>query len=119
MSNSFQPITLTEENFHTEVLANPYPVLVDFWAPWCGPCRMLSPIIEELAADFEGQVLVGKLNVDEHETIASKYKIQAIPTLLLFQNGQVVDQVVGVASKKVLAEKLNALLQQDIPTQAA
>ena len=113
MSDSSNYVTLTEDNFQSEVLASADPILVDFWAPWCGPCRMLSPIIDELAADFAGQAKIGKLNTDEYAHIASHYNIQTIPTLVFFKDGQVVERVVGVAPKEVLADKLNALLQQN------
>ncbi len=105
-------VTLTDDNFQSEVLASTDPMIVDFWSPWYGPCRMLSPIIEELAADFAGQAKVGKLNVDEYEQLAAHYDIHTVPTLLFFKNGQVVERVVGVASQEVLADKLNVLVQQ-------
>jgi thioredoxin 1 len=104
-------ITLTKENFKNEVLKRPEPVLVDFWASWCGPCRMIAPVIEELAAEFEGRAKVGKVDVDQNGLLAEEYGIRSIPTLLLFKDGQVVDQVVGTVTKGVLAEKLDALLQ--------
>ena len=104
-------ITLTDANFQKEVLENPQPVLVDFWADWCGPCHMIAPAIEELADDFEGQVKVGKVEVDNNQRVAAQYDIRSIPTLLFFKDGQVVDRVVGVVPKKGIAEKLNAFLQ--------
>jgi len=96
----------TDQNFEQEVLNSQKPVLVDFWAPWCGPCQMMGPIIEELAEELEGQVVVGKLNVDENPQMAQKYGIMGIPTLLVFKNGQVVEQFVGVQPKEVLKTSL-------------
>lgn len=84
--------------------------LVDFWAPWCGPCRMIAPVIEELAAEFEGKANICKVNTDEEQDIAVKYGIRSIPTILFFKNGEVVEQMVGAASKQAFADKLNALL---------
>lgn len=103
-------ITLTDENFRTEVLESSTPVLVDFWAPWCGPCRTMGPIIEDLASEFSSRARVGKLNVDDNPKFAAQYGIQSIPTLILFQNGQPVDQVVGVVSKNIIANKIETLL---------
>jgi len=99
----------TDQNFEQEVLNSQKPVLVDFWAPWCGPCQMMGPIIEELAEELEGQVVVGKLNVDENPQMAQKYGIMGIPTLLVFKNGQVVEQFVGVQPKEVLKQALLSL----------
>ncbi|HEY9639071.1 MAG TPA: thioredoxin [Coleofasciculaceae cyanobacterium] len=112
MSNSTSVLTLTDSNFHSEVLTSSQPVLVDFWAPWCGPCRLITPIIEAVAVDFMGQVKVGKLNTDQFDHLATQYGIHAIPTLLIFQNGQVVDEIVGVVAKADLAAKLNTILGQ-------
>jgi len=84
--------------------------LVDFWAPWCGPCRMLAPVIEELAEDFDGKAKICKVNTDEEQDIAVKYGIRSIPSILFFKNGEVVDQMVGAASKDAFADKINALL---------
>jgi thioredoxin 1 len=96
----------TDNSFEAEVLKADKPVLVDFWAPWCGPCRMMAPVIEELADELEGKVIVGKVNVDEHRTYAGKYGIMSIPTLLVFKNGEVVDQVTGVTGKEELEERV-------------
>ncbi len=103
--------TLTDTNFREEVLENKQPVLVDFWADWCGPCHIIAPAIEELADDFDGQVKVGKVEVDNNQRVAAQYDIRSIPTLLFFKDGQVVDRVVGIVPKKGIAEKLNAFLQ--------
>ncbi len=100
-------ITLTDANFDQEVLQSPAPVLVDFWAEWCGPCKMMAPIIDELASDYEGRVKFGKINIDEHQKAATEYGIRAIPTLLIFKNGQVVEQVVGMRSKRDLKANLD------------
>jgi len=100
---------LSDQSFDAEVIKSPSPVLVDFWAPWCGPCRMLAPIIEELSKEYDGKVKVAKINTDENPSIAARYKISAIPTILIFQGGQVVDQLVGVHPKpeiKTLLEKI-------------
>ena len=105
-----QNITLTEENFKSEVLESKKPVLVDFWAEWCGPCRIIAPSIEELANEYEGRAIIGKLNVDEQTNIAGQYGIRSIPTLLFFQNGEVVDQVVGAVPKGAIEDKLKNLV---------
>jgi thioredoxin 1 len=100
-------VTLNEQNFQPQVLDNPQPVLVDFWAAWCGPCRVMSPVVDALAADFAGRATIGKVNVDEQPHLAAQYGIHSIPTLLIFQDGKVVDRAVGVVQKHVLAQKLN------------
>lgn len=104
-------IIVTDANFEAEVLKSNVPVLVDFWAPWCGPCKIYSPIIEEAAKDLEGKgVKIAKMNVDENQGVAGKYGIMSIPTTMFFKNGQPVDQLVGVQSKDKIVEKLKGLM---------
>ncbi len=101
-------IELTNDNFDATV--NEGVVLVDFWAPWCGPCRMIAPVIEELAEEYDGKAKICKVNTDEEQEIAVKFGIRSIPTLIFMKNGEVVDQIVGAQSKQVLADKLDSLL---------
>ncbi len=101
--------TFTETGFQQDVLDSAQPVLVDFWADWCGPCHVMAPVIDELATEFAGRVTVGKVNVDDEPALAVHYGIRSIPTLLLFKQGQVIDRAVGVVPKHALVEKLNAL----------
>ncbi len=103
-------LTITETNFDSEILHSTVPVLVDFWAPWCGPCKMLSPVIDEIADAKVGQVKVAKVNVDDAQALAARYRINSIPALLFFKNGEPVEQLVGAVSKSVLTAKLDSLL---------
>ena len=100
-------IKITKANFESEVLKSDKPVLIDFWARWCGPCRMVGPVIEELAADYAGKAKVGKVNVDEENELASMFRVMSIPTILVFKGGQVVEKAVGVRHKTELAGMLD------------
>jgi len=100
-------VTLTAGNFEQEVLESATPVLVDFWAEWCGPCKMIAPILDELASEYDGKVKVGKVNIDDHQSIATQYGIRAIPTLLIFKDGEVAEQVVGLRSKRDLKANID------------
>jgi thioredoxin 1 len=101
-------VELTNDNFEATVAEGV--TMVDFWAPWCGPCRMIAPVIEELATDFDGKATIAKVNTDEQQDLAVKYGIRSIPAILFFKNGEVVDQMVGAASKEAFAEKINSFL---------
>ena len=103
-------IELTDSNFEEVVLKSDKPVLVDFWAEWCGPCRMVGPVVEELSKEYEGKALIGKLDVDNNPRVATEFGIMSIPALLFFKDGKVVDKQVGAVPKHVLAGKLNAQL---------
>lgn len=105
-----EPIVITANNFATEVLQATSPVLVDFWAPWCGPCRVIGPVVEEMATQYAGQLKVGKLNVDDHPVVAQRYGITGIPALLFFNQGAVVDTVVGAVPKSVLQKHIDTVV---------
>ena len=103
-------LEITSNNFEELVLKNDKPVLIDFWAEWCGPCRMVGPVIDELSNDYKGKAIVGKVNVDNEQEISSRFGIRNIPTILFFKNGEVVDKNVGLSPKKDLARKLDSLM---------
>jgi thioredoxin 1 len=111
MAENGKYVTLTDDNFDTEVLESDQPVLVDFWAEWCGPCKMLEPVVEELAEAYEGRAKIGKLDVDANSEVAMKYNIRSIPSLIFFKGGEVEEQVVGVVPKKKLSKKLDELVE--------
>jgi len=102
-----KPVTVSEQNFEQEVAKSSVPVLVDFWAPWCGPCRMVAPVVEELAGEYDGRLKVGKVNVDENPGLAGQHGVMAIPTLILFKEGKPVDRIVGYVPKAELRKKVD------------
>lgn len=101
-----KPIELTDANFQQEVLNSPTPVLVDFWAVWCGPCKMVAPVVDEIAHEYEGQLKVGKLDVDSNPEVSMKFGIRSIPTIMVFKNGKVVEQIIGALPKRTLLDKV-------------
>ncbi len=107
-------LTVSDATFESEVLKSDKLILVDFWAPWCGPCRMIAPIIEELANDYEGKVVVAKMNVDDNPKTSMQFGIRSIPTLLIFKNGKVVDQIIGAVPRGVIESKLKSQLTASV-----
>ena len=105
-----KPVEITDDNFESEVLQSDKPVLIDFWAVWCGPCKIIAPIVEELALEYDGKVKVGKLDVDSNQQTSIKYGVRSIPTLLVFKDGNVKETIIGAVPKKLIVEKLNAAL---------
>ncbi len=107
-----EPIELTEDNFTSEVLEADVPVLIDFWAPWCGPCRMVAPVIDSLADKYEGKIRVAKVNLDEHPALASEYGVRSIPAIFIFNNGEVAERAVGVQPEDTLSAMIQRVLQK-------
>lgn len=106
-------IEITDANFE-QVIASDKPVLVDFWAEWCGPCKMIGPMVEELAAEYEGKAVVGKVDVDNNPGVSAKFGIRSIPTLLVFKGGEIVDKQIGAVPKSVLSQKLDAQVEASV-----
>ncbi len=105
-----KPVEITDDNFETEVIKSDKPVLIDFWAVWCGPCKLIAPIVEELSTEYEGKVKIGKLDVDSNQQTSIKFGVRSIPTLLLFKDGKLKDTIIGAVPKSKIVEKLNAAL---------
>jgi thioredoxin 1 len=110
-----EPIHVSDEAFEKAVLQSPLPVIVDFWAPWCGPCRMVAPVLEQLAQEYAGQVIVAKVNTDDHSEWAGKFGVQGIPTMLFVVDGKVVDRMVGAAPHPMIKQRLDKVLAQHLP----
>ncbi|MGA8265550.1 MAG: thioredoxin [Ignavibacteriaceae bacterium] len=110
MKEHMKPMTISDDNFENEVLKSDKPVLIDFWATWCGPCRTIAPIVEEIALEYNGKVKVGKLDVDNNQQTAIKYGVRSIPTLLVFKNGEVKETIIGAVPKGQILQKLNTVI---------
>lgn len=105
-----KPITITDDNFDSEVTKSDKPVLIDFWAAWCGPCRLIAPIVEELAVEYKDKAKIGKLDVDDNQQTAIKFGVRSIPTILIFKEGQVKETIIGAVPKNQIVQKLNAVI---------
>ena len=105
-----KPIEITDDNFESEVIKSDKPVLIDFWAVWCGPCKMIAPIVEELASEYNGKIKIGKLDVDSNQQTSIKFGVRSIPTLLLFKDGKLKETIIGAVPKKHLVDKINTVL---------
>ncbi len=105
-----KPVTITDNNFNDEVVKSTVPVIIDFWAAWCGPCKMIAPIVEELASEYEGKLKVGKLDVDENQETSIKFGVRSIPTLLIFKDGQLKDTIIGAVPKNHIVQRLSAVM---------
>ena len=105
-----KPVTITDENFQKEVIKSELPVIIDFWAAWCAPCRMIAPIVEEIALEYDGKLKVGKLDVDNNQETSIKYGVRSIPTLLIFKNGQLKDTIIGAVPKSHIVQRLSNVI---------
>lgn len=110
LEDKMKTVTITDDNFENEVINSDLPVLIDFWAVWCGPCKIIAPVVEQLAEEYDGKLKVGKLDVDSNQQTSIKYGVRSIPTLLLFKNGQVKDTIIGAVPKQQIVQKINAIV---------